>query len=1199
MDRGSLFNTASFIRANLYLLAQHYQIEYADLFGKMMTALNRFEAKGYGSVDQRFITAMRMLDREQRGSVALAEPVADETERMWGQMQIMLHAGARRRLLQQESIHVEELFAALAQQDGARLAAMVRREGKAGSVRAAILRNFSEAGLRQLVQLIEPQEQAFIIDHVEHVKALSVLLDVRHVGKKMVWQVVLVYLLVERGSYFQRRQLVKNTVQLLCDVHQLDYARVLNLLMYAVEVEHPSSHRFALLAIFRDLHQQWRKQTKQEAQAQLQGSMVPPAHASSYVLPAQAALAWDVLARLRLVPAVQANDAAAQTASMADVMRLRGMVSAQVLSSKMTLVNLLRCEPARALSPAELGQMVLDWVGLAQLSRLFRMLDPQMAEFALPLLNAFMDWKAKGFLLCLNGLDFPRVIAAAILQSLQGFRQLAQGANVAPEAADHVHEVAAQSVELAAFWHRLLAALANEFAIPRQQFLYQLGSCLKEFFQVDFNAQAHRPALTAQREGGQMVLAIAACLSTASDTTPRWQAILGVMLASTEVVEAPALPQTGAEHAQFLFSGIQAYLSGTPRAIHNQAEFTLAWDLVEQIGLPAWEQYIEQCGDKEDLLLALSRQQQVPGIAAWWDEVLPERLQPAQSVIELFLGWLRNANAWHGAQAVLERHLQREFWALAFDLRKQHGTLAFFMTRLLLRLCARLPLSFHHVLQYFRSAEGVESSLLLQQVRHECEQQLGQSPSALAVDAQAALLAQAQQLAQLPAATIAGDAQVVVPWRQDRAGLYLSHARILEIIAHVLRHGYLPPWLVREEQDAGTTVLPRFDLSRFCQDASIMRPDLFYAALRALKGEPQVIERVQLILPFHCLLHAMRASHANAQANYVLLEHWHQCLENIYARPEQSPRFDAQDLCRILMRLTLQAWLRQDWSALLPARLVSGFAWTAMRELDVGHAALHAVLTPHLYRMPNLLRQALQDFFAEQSRPSQPSRLSQPVDTLPPGAALSKDASVASVIAHSDLVADAAAKNQAQRRQLMNKLQGIKRHELQAIPINVNNAGMVILQHFMMHLLRKLGLIEGDQFVSRHAQHCAVHALQYLVTGGMQTAEHHLALNKLLCGLPLYEAVPLAWEMTSDQIDICHGLLNFLLESWPDSGSSSIEGLRGNWLVRTGSLSETKDHWALIVDRRSYDVVMGTIPVSYSIIKFPWMNKALYVTWPT
>jgi len=37
----------------------------------------------------------------------------------------------------------------------------------------------------------------------------------------------------------------------------------------------------------------------------------------------------------------------------------------------------------------------------------------------------------------------------------------------------------------------------------------------------------------------------------------------------------------------------------------------------------------------------------------------------------------------------------------------------------------------------------------------------------------------------------------------------------------------------------------------------------------------------------------------------------------------------------------------------------------------------------------------------------------------------------------------------------------------------------------------------------------------------------------------------------------------------------------------------------LIVDRRSYDVVMGTIPVSYSIIKFPWMNKALYVTWPT
>lgn len=166
-------------------------------------------------------------------------------------------------------------------------------------------------------------------------------------------------------------------------------------------------------------------------------------------------------------------------------------------------------------------------------------------------------------------------------------------------------------------------------------------------------------------------------------------------------------------------------------------------------------------------------------------------------------------------------------------------------------------------------------------------------------------------------------------------------------------------------------------------------------------------------------------------------------------------------------------------------------------------------------------------------------------------------------------------------------------------PIRINNAGLAILQGFFMPYLMRLELVEQRQFVSEQARLQAVHCLQFLVSGQSQTPEQYLTFNKLLCGLPLHEPVEAGFEMTASQVQLGESLLRSVIGNWSAIGTSSISGFRGNWLVRDGALIDAGDHWDLIVERRAYDILLARSPMTYSVIKLPWMEKPIYVTWPT
>jgi hypothetical protein len=164
--------------------------------------------------------------------------------------------------------------------------------------------------------------------------------------------------------------------------------------------------------------------------------------------------------------------------------------------------------------------------------------------------------------------------------------------------------------------------------------------------------------------------------------------------------------------------------------------------------------------------------------------------------------------------------------------------------------------------------------------------------------------------------------------------------------------------------------------------------------------------------------------------------------------------------------------------------------------------------------------------------------------------------------------------------------------------VSVRNAGLVLINGYLSILLTRLDLIsEQKKFFSTETRLAAVHYLQYVVTGLDNTEESLLPLNKLLCGIPLSQPVMQSVEISEAHKALIDGLIEAIISHWPSIGNCSVYGFRGNWLVRNGLLTENDDRWELTVEKRAYDLLINKSPFSFSVIRYPWMDKPLHVNW--
>lgn len=168
--------------------------------------------------------------------------------------------------------------------------------------------------------------------------------------------------------------------------------------------------------------------------------------------------------------------------------------------------------------------------------------------------------------------------------------------------------------------------------------------------------------------------------------------------------------------------------------------------------------------------------------------------------------------------------------------------------------------------------------------------------------------------------------------------------------------------------------------------------------------------------------------------------------------------------------------------------------------------------------------------------------------------------------------------------------------------VYIDNAGLVLLHPFLFSLFQELGWVDGIGFVQETLQQRAVLLTQSLAHASDIHPEYQLRLNKLLCGYPLEDTLPLSLD---DENGREHAKVNQLLETvlrqWTINGqpvNPNVSALRDAWIRRRGKLIRREHDWVLQVEQKAFDVVLlNSLSWNTRMIQLPWMREVLWVEW--
>jgi hypothetical protein len=162
----------------------------------------------------------------------------------------------------------------------------------------------------------------------------------------------------------------------------------------------------------------------------------------------------------------------------------------------------------------------------------------------------------------------------------------------------------------------------------------------------------------------------------------------------------------------------------------------------------------------------------------------------------------------------------------------------------------------------------------------------------------------------------------------------------------------------------------------------------------------------------------------------------------------------------------------------------------------------------------------------------------------------------------------------------------------------IRNAGLILFHPFIETFFTRTGLMEKRKFISDETRNRAVLLLQYLASGKTEQEEHELVLNKILCGVPLTEPVPVRFVPTQQETDTCAELFKVIIERWPKMANASVDGMRASLILRNGVIKLTEeDGWYMRVEQRGYDIILQTLPWAFGFVKLAWMDKPITTEW--
>lgn len=1173
-DRGSLFNAIAFSRGVLQGLAKHYRIDYSSLIAQMYQASLALQARG--ACDHLFFKVLHALFQSDLAVEEMSGSVTPTTD-YWSTLRQMLRHQTRYQQVDGDTLAIDELFSALATEAPDRVASILREEGRQRGVREAIVRHFGQAQLEQLVVALEPTDHVFIISHAEHVQSLG---DLQRWDRREVWQVLLAYLLLQHGSHFDRRQLVHHTLQQLCVRHQLDYSMVIDLLVHSVQVQCPHHHRFVLQDILLDLQAHyWRKRRNatradfaptKRAAPDLEDT---PESRQSYA--GERAQTWraKVFEYLCCAGNVDNNPETSelnsnpialghqQTSRPADTHQVqRGDIPLPafrlITSSNIdhSLVTLLADPELRQLTDQTLALRLLELAGAGNFAHLLTLIERQAAQFCFDFLEHCREWIRMGYLPALLARDIDIQLACTVIQALPGFRSELSA-----------QPVAARSFNVANFWSKWIRILQRELGIDTRALLEQFSYCARHL--VTRSDACWKEWVQLVTEGS--VLATETLILGRSGQSPATSEHGN----PEQNAYASSAPSVGTWSGSQLLRAINLQLqagsrkaqSGLPPSLRSLRLSSL-WQLLGQRSEPVIQKWILAYPEKTLLVRRLAHELSIDSIAESRHSFWPQDLGTPTECLTTWSKVIRNSGEWHGTSAVLEQQLTEMFWAFSFDPTTRSVSPAQLLVRIAQLACYRLDIGLaacvaslgHEVQQGTKTSWRAAYTNLLRRETTD----LPNRPGPVDGEVNAVTSMNGTSLVDShsdsdPLGALTDDTQVssVQMAQQDLQAHYLQHPRLNVIARQLLSEGRLPTWLKAREP---------WELGRLLYDLSVQRPSALQKLLREHTQRPASLFRLHHALRFSNLLDAVRLSRSASEIETMQVRRLHQALAQLGLSTA-----DLELARATLFDLSLRTWVERSSGGFVAQRMVSEYVWQLMRAHPATGRLVIQALVKHQHLLPTALRNALLKVQSKQDE--------SPADTSKSNPRGSSD-----------------------QRSVLRKALKYPHHQTpQAIPMRIHNAGIVILQSYFSMLFSRLDLLDGDSFKTHEGRRRAMHCLQYLATGQDETPEHLLILNKVLCGSPLREPVELSAELSEYEKVTCNSMLQAVIAHWTEVNGCSLDGFRGNWLVRNASLCETAEKWDLIVERRPWDVLLGRFPLSYSVIKLPWMEKAIYVTWPT
>lgn len=172
--------------------------------------------------------------------------------------------------------------------------------------------------------------------------------------------------------------------------------------------------------------------------------------------------------------------------------------------------------------------------------------------------------------------------------------------------------------------------------------------------------------------------------------------------------------------------------------------------------------------------------------------------------------------------------------------------------------------------------------------------------------------------------------------------------------------------------------------------------------------------------------------------------------------------------------------------------------------------------------------------------------------------------------------------------------------EEQPEALTVGNAGLCLLAPWFVRLFAMLGWLDEERkkFRSTASKVRAVFLLQYIVCGEeREWREAELAFNRLLTALPGNVPLPKRLPLTEEERQTADSMVAGVKANWPQMGGTSVEGFRGSFLLREGTLEQEEERWLLTVEEKAYDILLETIPWGFRQLRLPWLKKHVQVRW--